>query len=58
MQIFFEGFIFNISVGRIINNQGRGQKIVGMEEEEDLEELTEEEIQELINALEEHDEVS
>ena len=58
MQMFSVCFIIDVLVGRIINNQGRGQKLPGMEDEEDLEELDEEEIEELIKALEEHDEVS
>ena len=46
MQMFSVCFIIDVLVGRIINNQGR------------TEELDEEEIEELIKALEEHDEVS
>ena len=56
--MFYEWFIIDFLVGRIINNQGKGKEIKGMEDDEDLEELNEEEIEELIRALEEHDEVS
>ena len=56
--LFYEWFIIDFLVGRIINNQGKGKEIKGMEDDEDLEELNEEEIEELIRALEEHDEVS